>query len=146
MPNHFHLLLYECTPGGISKLLQRLGTAFTMYFNEKYERSGALFQGGFKSRLIEDEVYLMQVIDYIHLNPIQHKEMDGSKKGLFKSDLQFLDDYPWSSYKDYCGEETYSNILQRDVLNEYLEMPKDYKAWLQGQHDFEDIRSLAIDM
>ncbi len=146
MPNHFHLVLYECRPGGISKLLQRLGTAFTMYFNEKYERSGALFQGGFKSRLIEDEAYLMQVIDYLHLNPIQHKEAGGARKTLSKSDMTLLDEYPWSSFNDYCGKKTYPNILQRDVLNEHLEMPKDYRAWLFEQYDFEDIRPYTIDL
>ncbi len=145
MPNHFHLLLYECTEGGISKFMQRLGIAYTMYFNEKYARSGGLFQGTFKSRLIEDEAYLMRTIDYLHMNPIQHKDEEGAKMSLRKNDFATLDTYPWSSYRDYCGEILHPHILQREVLHDYIKLPKDYRAWLLEQNDFTDLGSLAID-
>ena len=145
MSNHFHLLLHEHLEGGISKFMQRVGTAYTMYFNEKYDRSGGLFQGAFKSRLIGDESYLMRVIDYIHVNPIQHRKEDGSKKMILESDLKFLDKYTWSSYRDYCGQPTHATLLQREALDDYLEIPKNYQAWLFEQNDFTDLGNLAID-
>jgi len=144
MPNHFHLLLYECTPSGISKYLQRLGTAYTMYFNEKYERSGALFQGVFKSKLIKEYNYLISTIDYLHLNPVQHRNEDGDK--ITRSNAAaILEKYQWSSYKDFCGEPTYPRILQSGVLKDFIEVPGDYRSWLREQHDFSAIQSLMID-
>lgn len=62
MPNHFHLLLYEKNEGGISKFMQKLQTAYTMYFNKKNERSGALFQGTYKLSLADTDNYLKYLI------------------------------------------------------------------------------------
>jgi len=138
MPNHYHLLLYELTEGGISKFMQRLGTAYTMYFNEKNKRTGALFEGRFKSRYVDDLGYLMHLIDYIHVNPIQHKDEDGERKEPTKEGLRLLDNYTWSSYSYFCGERRHRPVLDHTVLSEYLELPKDYRAWLQEQYDFKD--------
>ncbi len=71
MPNHFHLLIREKTENGISKFIQKVSTAYTMYFNQKMDRSGALFQGVFKSKHIDSDEYLKYMFSYIHLNPIK---------------------------------------------------------------------------
>ncbi|MFA6006303.1 MAG: transposase [Candidatus Paceibacterota bacterium] len=130
MPNHFHLLLHECREGGISRFMQRLGTAYTMYFNEKNDRSGALFQGPFKSKLVDDEEYLLGVIDYIHLNP---------------REIEHLSEYRWSSYHDFCNQKKYDKILTAEALNDFTELPKDYRRWITGQHDFSAINHITID-
>ena len=142
MSNHYHLLLQECTPGGISKFMQRLGTAYTLIFNERHERSGALFQGKFKYKLIDDEAYLMAVIDYMHLNPNSRHDGEGEKS---VGKLADVDNYPWSSYHNYLGEKKNENLLYRDCLRDFIEIPEDYRAWLKSQHDFESIGHLTFD-
>ena len=84
LPNHFHLLLKELEPNGISKFLQKTSISYTMAFNEKYKRSGVLFQGPFKSKHIETDQDLQQVIAYITYNNIIHNINDTS---LFRSTL-----------------------------------------------------------
>lgn len=147
MSNHFHLLLQERTEGGISKFMQRLGTAYTVYFNEKYKRSGALFQGRYKNRLIEDEAYLFHVINYIHFNP---KDLSKEKITRLTDLLKFLDEYRWSSYREYVKLEPYSRILQLDNLKDYVEIPKDYRAEILEIYDnqidsFEEIDDIKIE-
>ena len=70
MPNHFHLMLQERVEGGISTFMQRIGTGHTMFFNEKHQRSGALFQGKFKYKAVFHEAQLLYLPHYIHLNPL----------------------------------------------------------------------------
>ena len=134
MPNHFHLLLQERVKGGISKFMQRLGTGYTMYFNDKNDRTGALFQGRFKSKFVDSELYLLKVIDYIHLNP---KNLHGSLN------------YEWSSYHHYCGENKFDHLLQLEALDGIIEVPKgeEYRSWLnsQSESDFGQIEHLSID-
>ncbi len=67
-PNHFHLLLKQKTEKGIQKFMQRLGTGYTNYFNEKYTRSGGLFQGTYKSVHFESNEQLLHTSVYINLN------------------------------------------------------------------------------
>ncbi len=71
MPNHFHILVTQTNNGSISKFMQKLTTAYAMYYNEKYKRTGSLFEGKFKSEHIEDDKYLKYIFSYIHLNPIK---------------------------------------------------------------------------
>jgi putative transposase len=73
MPNHFHLLVFQLNPEGMTKLMQGVCTAYTMYFNRKYKRVGPLFQGRFKASRITEDVYLQHITRYIHLNPEDYK-------------------------------------------------------------------------
>ncbi len=93
MPNHFHLLLKT---GGkpISKLMQRLLTGYVITFNQKHRRVGPLFQNRYKSILCQEDIYLKELVRYIHLNPLRAKIVK-SKKQL-------------DSYK-YCGHSTLMN-------------------------------------
>lgn len=84
LPNHFHLILKEIGEGGISKFMQKISTSYTMYFNEKYDRSGALFQGTFKAKPINDLIVLSS---YVNLNFIHHgysTESDLVKTSFFE--------------------------------------------------------------
>lgn len=85
MPNHYHLLLKQTTIDGMTKLLRRLATTYSMYFNRRHKRVGYLFQGRYKAVKIEDQIGLLDVSRYIHLNP----------KELTRCDLVT---YPYSSY------------------------------------------------
>ena len=87
MTNHVHLL---CTPScvqGISKMMQSLGRMYVRYFNRSYKRTGTLWEGRFKSCLIQEENYLMQVYRYIELNPVRASMVDDPAE------------YFWSSYQ-----------------------------------------------
>lgn len=139
MPNHFHLLLHEKTEGGISKFMQKLQTAYTMYFNKKNERTGALFQGKFKATIADKENYLKYLISYIHLNPIKIIEPEWKEKGLKNKTKaeNFLRKYKYSSYIDFIGTEkrVESKILNSKALPELFENQKDFetniKEWLE---------------
>src|SRR3989344_5942831 len=69
MPNHFHILAYEKMEGGISQYMRKLLTAYSMYFNKKYKRTGKLYSGVFKSIHANSDRYLKYLYSYIHLNP-----------------------------------------------------------------------------
>jgi REP element-mobilizing transposase RayT len=70
MGNHVHLLIAE-EKGELSQIIKRLALSYTHYFNARYDRSGYLFQGRFKSEPVEDEDYLPAVFAYIHSNPVR---------------------------------------------------------------------------
>lgn len=144
MPNHFHFLLHEKLEGGIGRFMQRIGTAYTLYFNEKYERSGSLFQGTYKCKEISELNYLMSVIDYIHLNPIQHHR-DGVNEIKEGSNLSSLMKYFWSSFRAYTGDDLHRELLQRECLKDVIDIPGDYTGWLASQHDFEVIKKTMFD-
>ena len=88
MGNHYHLLL-KTPNGNLSRSMQWLGTTYTRKFNNRHNRSGHLFQGRYKSILVENDHYLMRLSCYIHRNPL--------RAGI----VNRLTDYPWSSYLSY---------------------------------------------
>jgi len=93
IPNHFHLLLRTgSTP--LSKVMGRLMTGYAVTFNKRHRRSGHLFQNRYKSVVCEEDPYLLELIRYIHLNPL--------RAGLLK-DLTGLDRYPWSGHAAILG-------------------------------------------
>lgn len=105
MPNHYHIGFEEVEDGGSSKFLQKLGTAYTMYFNAKYQRIGGLFVGPCRSRHIATDRYFKRVTQYIHLNVAEVFEPKW-KTGLVKN-IKTLERniaaYEYSSFRDYLG-------------------------------------------
>lgn len=71
-PNHYHLILKQLKERGIEKFMHRLGTSYTMFFNKKYDRSGSLFQGRFKSIHIDSNEYLLYLSAYVNRNYFIH--------------------------------------------------------------------------
>ena len=71
-PNHFHLILKQETDGGVSEFLKRLLGGYAKYFNLVHKRSGALFQGRFKSHLVSDDQYFMKIFPYVNINYLIH--------------------------------------------------------------------------
>lgn len=103
MSNHPHLVLRERMYGGISSFMQKLGTGYTMYFNKKHHRTGALFAGRFKARHVASDQYFRRLINYVHANPAELFEPNW-KKGKIKNEQQLrrkLLAYRFSSLSDY---------------------------------------------
>ncbi len=86
MTNHVHLLVTPKEDGGVSKMMQALGRRYVQYFNFQYKRSGTLWEGRFKSSLVQSEHYLLVCQRYIELNPVRAGMVDDPA------------DYAWSSY------------------------------------------------
>lgn len=133
MPNHFHLLVRERTEegGGISTFMQKLIIGYTKFFNLANERKGALFEGTFKSKHVNDEAYFRWLFSYIHLNPLKLIE-PGWREGIIRDmphAIQFLNNYAWSSFPDYAGVERPEGvILTKDALPEYVTLVKDVEG------------------
>jgi putative transposase len=105
MPNHFHLLLTPLVDGGISKFMLKLQTGYSMYFNKKNDRVGALFQGVFKSEHVSDDRYLQYLYAYIHLNPAKLKNSNWKiqSKSFLNQLKKFISGYPYSSLQEYLS-------------------------------------------
>src|SRR3989338_11634376 len=82
MPNHFHLILSQAREGGITTFMRKVLTSYTMYFNTKYDHSGVVFQGAFKSKHIDSEPYFRWIYSYVHLNPIDLVEPNWKEAGI----------------------------------------------------------------
>ncbi len=132
MPNHFHLLLTSTNPRQplgqewITVFMGKLCTAYSMYFNKKYKRTGKLFEGVFKSTHIESDEQLKYNFSYIHLNPVKLIDPLWKEKGIRnqKGTLEFLDTYQSSSYNDFRGKKRAENkILSKSDFPEYFLNP-----------------------
>jgi len=133
MPNHFHLILNEHTEGGISKFMGKLLTAYSMYFNTKYERSGPLFTRPFRSEHINNEPQYMYIFSYVHLNPISLLEKNWKEQGVKnkKETEDFLTKYQYSSYQDFLNTANRSEsvIIDFSKIPEFIRnMGLDFKT------------------
>ena len=96
IPNHFHLLLKTgATP--IATVMKRLLTGYAMHYNRRHKRSGHLFQNRYKSILCQEDAYLLELVRYIHLNPIRAKLVD---------DMKGLDNFPHGGHSALMGKTT----------------------------------------
>ncbi len=123
MPNHFHLILYEKREGGISKFMAKLLTAYSMYFNTKYERSGPLFTRPFRSEYIDNEPQFMYIFSYVHLNPLSVLDRKWKENGIKNRDEaeKFLENYDYSSYQDFLSaERVESKIVDFSLVPKYI--------------------------
>lgn len=123
MPNHFHLILYEHTEGGITKFMGKLLTAFSMYFNTKYGRSGSLFTHPFRSEHIGNESQFMYIFSYVHLNPLSIIDKKWKENGVKnkKEAEEFLEKYQFSSYQDFLGNDRLEKvIIDFSMIPEYI--------------------------
>lgn len=107
MTNHVHLLITPETDDGLSKVMQSLGRRYVQYVNHVYRRMGTLWEGRFKSSLVDTDNYLLTCRRYIELNPV--------RAGM----VEAPDEYRWSSYRcNTFGEETTlvdSHVLYRQL-------------------------------
>lgn len=94
MSNHFHLLATPGTAEGLPQMMQAVGRRYVRYFNDRQQRSGTLWEGRYRSTLIETERYLLACMVYIDLNPVRAGMVGAAS------------DYPWSSHGHYVGLRT----------------------------------------
>lgn len=107
MPNHFHLLLETQLPN-ISTIMHFINGSYTVYYNTRHQRHGHLFQGRYKSIVVEKDSYFLELSRYIHLNPL--------RAGVVRNP----EDYIWSSYRGYLGKK--DAYIDRDQVQYYLGM------------------------
>ena len=87
MTNHVHLLVTSTQPDGIAKMMQSIGRRYVQYINRSYRRTGSLWEGRFKSSLVQAEAYLLTCMRYIELNPVRANMVNDPAQ------------YRWSSYR-----------------------------------------------
>jgi len=116
MDNHFHLLL-ETPLGNLSEFMRQFNITYTGYYNRRHGRVGHLFQGRYKSILVDKDNYLSILSRYIHLNPIRMAKME--KAGVGEK-MQYLRDYRWSSLSGYIDKRKKESFINYSmVLGEY---------------------------
>ena len=150
MPNHFHLFLRQNADNGVIRFMQKLGTGYTMFFNQKYQRVGGLFQGRFKAVLIEKESHFLYLPHYIHLNPLdlymplwREKRITNPEKAL-----KFLESYRWSSYPDHAGKKNFPSVISSNLFKKLFGTPKEYRESLREwiwDMDLADLSDIAIE-
>jgi len=139
MPNHFHLFVQEKEEGGISKFMQKLSTAYAMYFNAKYNRTGGLYEGKFKSQHISSDRHMKYLFSYIHLNPVKLIESKWKEKGIRNLEIckAFLHSYSFSSYSEYLGfHRAESKILSCSSFPSYFRSSKVFEEEIIEWLDF----------
>lgn len=115
-PNHYHFVLQQLTDRGIEKFMHRLGSGYTNYFNNKYKRSGSLFQGTFKANHIDSNEYLLHISAYINLNNKVH---------------QFTSEFFKSSWEEYFLPANVKKFCNPDiVLKQFVDSSK-YKSFAE---------------
>ena len=132
MPNHYHILLSPNVEDGMPKFMKKINMGYAKYFNEKNKRTGALFQGKYKSVHISNDSHFLYIPYYIHLNPldlISPEWRTGNIKNHNKA-IDYLKKYRWSSHLDYLGVKNFPSLTQRDFLQGTLGSNKEYEKSL----------------
>lgn len=119
-PNHYHFILEEIVEKGIQKFMHRLATGYTMYFNERYKRSGALFQGKFKDSHIDSNEYLLHLSAYVNLNWRVH-QLGGSASKLVRSS--------WDEYTRGKKGSGAADFCKKDIILEQFGSAQEYKKF-----------------
>jgi len=122
MDNHFHLLFQSCEVS-ISRIMQNIIGNFTMIYNKKYKRTGHLFQGRFKSCLIDNDNYLLTCAKYIHNNC--------KKAGICTK----LEDYRWSSYRYYLNIEKKGFLEKSMILSQLNYNIDEFKKYMNNYQE-----------
>lgn len=123
-PNHFHFLISPLVDGAVEKFMQRLGNGYTKYFNNKYKRSGVLFQGKFKAKHVESNEYLLHLSAYINSNNLLGHRMS-------KLSRSSLDEYNSSISNGICN---------KDIVLGQFEDSEDYKKFVLSSLEDIDLR------
>jgi putative transposase len=106
MTNHVHRLMTAAQDHGVAAVMKRVGQRYVQYVNRTYQRTGGLFEGRFRSSLIEAEVYLLACQRYIELNPVR------------ASMVRAPGEYPWSSYRANALSGTHGPVTAHPVYRE----------------------------
>jgi len=139
--NHFHLILKQSVEGGISEYMKRLG-GYTSYFNNKYDRSGSLFQGTFKSVHVDSNEYLLHVSAYINLNDRAHQL--GDKISKLVESISSWGEYTNTGIKGICEKEII--LDQFENVDDYKEFAlSSLESIVQRKNELEDLDKLLLE-
>lgn len=117
MPNHYHLQLETLKPN-LSSIMHHINSSYTTYYNIKRRKCGHLFQGRYKSILVDKDAYFLELTRYIHLNPV--------RAGIVKSPQE----YKWSSYREYINKKG-DGYIDKEQVNAFLNMgPRQYRKFV----------------
>lgn len=134
MPNHYHIFSYPAIEKGLPKFHQKFGGGYTWFFNAKYKRDGALFQGRYKRVQVTNDTQALQLICYIHANPLDIWKPNWKEKGLTETEIQdaleFLEkEYRWSSHLDYSGVKNFPSLLDTGFITRFFKNLEEYREF-----------------
>jgi len=129
-PNHYHFLITPLTDNGTSEFMRRLSSGYTKYFNEKYKRSGVLFQGTFKAVHVKTNEQLLHASAYVNLNDRVHKLGPRRSK---------------SSWEEYINPDTKSFCNKDIILGQFNNVKEYEKSALESLKGILDRRSFIDD-
>lgn len=154
MRNHYHLLLSELVPDGSMLFLKKLNGGYAKYFNERYSRKGALFQGKTRKVPVREHAHFLYVLHYIHLNPLDYcngaehwRERDKGSVLSVRAALIYLKEYRWSSFLDYVGVKNFPSIITTDVFSSAPQQyEKDICDFLKDREAYESIEPIKLEI
>jgi REP element-mobilizing transposase RayT/succinate dehydrogenase flavin-adding protein (antitoxin of CptAB toxin-antitoxin module) len=134
MPNHYHLML-QTPDANLSRCMRHLNGVYTQRYNVGHGCDGTLFRGRYKSILVDADTYLLQLIRYIHQNPLKARLVKG------------LDQYAWSSHKGYLSKTKKWSWLYKHFVLQILTVQKSnqiqaYKQFMAREQDEDLVRVL----
>ena len=149
--NHFHLLLLEQQENGISKFMQRISRSMAANFNAKYRGSGALFQGPYRARIVDNDRHLQHLSVYINIKNVFEMYPGGLKTALnnFTDAYAWAIRYPFSSTADFAGERK-SSLIDHTTRRSLFATPPDFRTAAEeimtARFDIDDdLRGLVLD-
>lgn len=116
-PNHYHFILKQITDKGIEKFLHKIGVSYTKYYNAKYKRNGSLFQGAYKTILIDSNEYLLHLSAYVNKNNFIHGYSNNNWK--------------YSSLPDYLDEKN-SELISKKIILDQFKNNDEYNDFLKN--------------
>lgn len=125
MPNHYHFLMKQLAPKGISLFISNIQNGFAKYYNIKNNRYGGLFCGMFKAVKIRTDEQFLHVSRYIHLNPVIANIID----------LKELDYYPLTSFSSYMNNHSHS-FLSKKIIDENFINISNHKKFIRDQEEY----------
>ena len=150
MPNHLHLIVKQLKENGISKFMQKVGTGYANYFNEKYERQGHLFNK-FRAVHISNDDQLKTAFVYVHTNLISLIEPGWKENGIQNPEkvIEFLENNKRHSYLDYLGKKNFPSVTERDFLSQLMAGSEGCKtyvdAWINHKKELKDWADIVLE-
>jgi len=124
MNNHFHLLLYQVEKGAMRRLMHGVMTAYVIYFNKKYNKTGSLFENRYKASRVDNDSYLEHISRYIHLNPTNWRS------------------YPYSSIANYVDSKNQDWVKPERVI----ELFRNERDYLRFVDDYQESKNILVEL
>ena len=143
MPTHYHMLVRVKEPGetetsevlktsevSVSRAMQKFGISYTKAINKRFDRVGALFQGSFQSKPVEDREHLINACVYIHINPIKHGRATAPEEWEFSNYLEWLNLRPGTLVdREFIQEHFGTPEAYRELVSQTSEVFKTSEVW-----------------